>query len=118
MSSHTPTHDTRASTLSRPRTDLIPGSEMLKNAAGVGGGRMKWPFTCVATSATELLAFNMADLERAAKNIDRVINSEMDKIMMAITKAAPIVAAAAASAKLSQELRACAERSHVIWMGR
>ncbi len=79
---------------------------------------MKWPFTCVATSATELLAFNMADLERAAKNIDRVINSEMDKIMMAITKAAPIVAAAAASAKLSQELRACAERSHVIWMGR
>jgi hypothetical protein len=89
---------------------------MLKNAAN--GGRMKWPFTCVATTGTEILSFNMNDLLRAAHNIDRAVNEEMDRIMAAVAVAPPVAAAMAKSAKLSAELRACAERSHVIWLGR
>ena len=89
---------------------------MLKNAAT--GGRMKWPFTCVATTGSQILSFNMDDLQRAADNIDRVVNEEMDKIMVALAMAPPIAAAMANSSKLCAELRACAERSHVVWMGR
>jgi hypothetical protein len=89
---------------------------MLKNAAS--GGRMKWPFTCVATTGTEILSFNVEDLQRAAHNIDRAVNDEMDRIMMAVAAAPPIAAAMGKSAKLCAELRACAERSHVVWLGR
>lgn len=89
---------------------------MLKNAAT--GGRMKWPFTCVATMESEIFSFDMEDLQRAADNIDRVVNREMDKIMTAVALAPPIAAVAAASPKLCAELRACAERSDVIWLGR
>jgi hypothetical protein len=89
---------------------------MLKNAATCG--RMKWPFTCVATMDSEILSFDMEDLQRAADNIDRVVNREMDKIMTAVALAPPIAAVAAASPKLCAELRACAERSDVIWLGR
>lgn len=95
----------------------FPGSEMLKSSAS-GGSRMKWPFTCVATTQTEILTFAVDDLQCAAANIDRLVNAEMDKIMLAVAKAPPVAAAMAASPKLCAEMRASVQRAHVMWMGR
>ena len=95
----------------------FPGSEMLKSSAS-GSSRMKWPFTCVATEQTEILTFAVDDLQRAAANLDRLVNAEMDKVMLAVSMAPPMAAAMAASPKLCAEMRASVQRAHVMWMGR
>jgi hypothetical protein len=95
----------------------FPGSEMLKSSSS-GGSRMKWPFTCVATTQTEILTFEVDELQCAAANIDRLVNAEMDKIILAVAKAPPVAAAMAASPKLCAEMRASVQRAHVMWMGR
>ncbi len=90
---------------------------MLKSSAS-GSNRMKWPFTCVATQKTDVLIFSVPDLQCTASNLDRLINSEMDHVMLAVSKAPPIAAAMQASPKLFAEMKASVQRASVMWMGR
>ena len=89
---------------------------MLKNTST--GSRMKWPFTCFATTDTEIISFNVADLENVAASLDHLANAELDRVVLAVSMAPPLAAAMAASPKLCAELRSCAERSNVLWLGR
>ncbi len=89
---------------------------MLKNTAT--GSRMKWPFTCFATTHTEIISFDVTDLENVAASLDQLANAELDRIVQAVSMAPALAAAMAASSKLCAELRSCAERSNVLWLGR
>ena len=90
---------------------------MLKSSAN-GSNRMKWPFTCVATKQTEVLTFSVSDLQCTASTLDRIINCEMDQVMLAVSKAPPIAAAMAASPKLFAEMKVIVQRASVMWVGR
>ncbi len=89
---------------------------MLKNAAS--NSRLKWPFTCVTSKDTEVLSFDVADLERTAASIDKAATEDIDKAMQAVASAPPIAAAIAASPKLSADMRACVQRASVFWLPR